>query len=617
MKWTILIPLVVAAAACSDGSAQSGENGTQAVMSAALESGVQPQGIVTRRLASGDDVYAPRISTFSPDGLYQAFTDWSTRELAVRDLETGKIRQVTSTAESEEGFAQGNVFSSDATQIAYAWWQDDHYVLRTISVAGGEARTLFDPATRGAHSVVPFDWSSDDGTVLVGVTKWESATGTGFSNAGFELVAVSTTDGSVRALKSDVDFRIPYGRAFFSPDDRYVAYSAHFGGSPAMNDVLLFTLASGNEQVLLGGSSDDQVLGWSDDGTQLFVVSDRAGSRSIWAIPMKDGESDGDPVLIRREVHGFIAGHVANEKLFYHVVTETPTLYTMGLDLETGRVLSEPVEEEGGRAVWIRHPEWSPDGRFLAYARGNDLHSVVVRGATGNHMREFALPTGFISVSRMRWTPDSRRIVLGVQGGTHSGSSNVLTLTLATGEFAIGPTNPAESWPVSADGLKVYKSGGGRVRFSDLTTGETHSLFVAKEPLAGSCHPGRPSLSPDDDWLALVSPCVGVISTDGGEPNWIYRASPEEMAARTIDPRVHAWTADGSSVLFAKRNQGPDGLKEIWIVSADGGTPRRLFAFESLRSIASHPGNQRVAFMAGSDRYELWVMEGLEDMTGK
>ena len=69
MKWTILIPLVVAAAACSDGSAQSGANGTQAVMSAALESGVQPQGIVTRRLASGDDVYAPRISTFSPDGL--------------------------------------------------------------------------------------------------------------------------------------------------------------------------------------------------------------------------------------------------------------------------------------------------------------------------------------------------------------------------------------------------------------------------------------------------------------------------------------------------------------------------------------------------------------------
>ncbi len=614
MKWIATLGLVAAVVACGEGSAQGADDSTAAAMSAALESGVQPQGIVARRLASSDDVYRPDISTFSPDGRYQTFA--LRGEVVIRNLESGEIRHVTNLAESDAGFALETVFSSDGTQIAYAAWHEheDRNVLRTIATEGGEARTIFDPATRGANSVEPLDWSPDDETVLAGVSTWETATGTGYGNANFELVTVSTADGSVRTLKQGAHFRVPYGRAFFSPDGRYVAYSALFAGSAAMSEVTVLSLESGREEQVLSGASDDQVLGWSEDGRGLYVMSDRAGSPSIWVVPMAEGARDGDPKLIRREVHGFKSGHIASRKLLYHIVTEYPKLYTMGLDLETGRVLSEPAIEEGGRTVWIDHPVWSPDGQFLAYARGEDPQTIVVRAATGNHLREFVLPAGFLSVTRMRWTPDSRSLVIGARGTAHHGSSNVLRFTLATGDFEVGPTNPAESWPLSADGRNVYRSANGVVRVWDLATGEKEVLYeVPDRENRQRCWPGRPSLSPSGNRLAFTGPCVGVMSTDGGEPTWIYRLSPDERDARPfVDGGVNAWTADGSSVLFAKY-PGRENLRELWIVSVNGGPPRQLFAFDGLSEVAAHPDNRRIAFMAGRSRFEMWVMEGLEE----
>jgi Tol biopolymer transport system component len=612
MRFTTLIALLAAVAACTDGSAQTGDGSAQTAMARALETGTQPEGIVARRLAAGDDVYAPWWATFSPDGRYETFTDWRSNELAIRDLETGEIRQVTNTAEAERGYARGGVFSSDGRRIAYGW-NAESVVLRTIPTEGGEATTLLDAATRGADAVHPLDWSPDDGSVLAGLVTYEVATGDGFGNAGYELVLISTSDGSVRALKQGPDFRILYGRAFFSPDGRYVAYSAFFGGSPQMGDVRTIEVTSGKETDVLAGPSNDQVLGWSEDGTRLFVVSDRAGSHSIWAIPMQNGARVGDPTLVRRDVHGFASGHVAAGNLYYHVVTETPKLYTMGLDLASGRVLSEPVAEKRGWATWIGHPVWSPDGQYLAYAQGTDRQAIVVRAAAGNHLREFPLPSGFLTVSRLRWTPDSRRLVMGARGTTHSGSSNVLTLTLATGDFAVGYTNPPESWPVSADGRYVYRHWDGTMVRFDLTTGEISPLYPAEAMAEVGCRPGPPALSPSGDHLAFLGAwCVGVMPAEGGAPTLLYRASPGELSRRVI-----AWTADGKSVLFSKQDPENEERVEVWIVPAAGGEPRKLFGFDQLRWVDVHPDNRRIAFMAGEIQYEMWVMEGLEDVASR
>jgi hypothetical protein len=213
-------------------------------------------------------------------------------------------------------------------------------------------------------------------------------------------------------------------------------------------------------------------------------------------------------------------------------------------------------------------------------------------------------------------------------GGAQYGSSKVLRLTLATGTFEVGPNNPGESWPLSADGLNVYRSAfNGRVEKWDLTTGEIDVLWeVPDRDDYEQYWPGIPFLSPSGRRLALVAGYIGILPTDGGEPTWIYTPPPNERGSWIPgDGRASAWTADGSSVLFVKNVPGQDGLKELWSVPADGGPPRMLHTFQGLWGrfydsmflgpavIAVHPDNRHIAFMSGQEAYELWVMEGLEE----
>jgi hypothetical protein len=211
---------------------------------------------------------------------------------------------------------------------------------------------------------------------------------------------------------------------------------------------------------------------------------------------------------------------------------------------------------------------------------------------------------------------------MAAQGGAQYGSSKVLHLALATGDFEVGPNNVAELSPLSADGLKLYRTGSGKVMRLDLTSGEADVLYEVPDSMDHEgCWPGLPLLSPSGDRLALLYGCIGILSTDGGEPNWINQVPSDERGA--MDVRASAWTADGSSVLFSWKVPGKEGLNELWSIPAEGGSPRmlhtlpglsgRLYSFRGYPLLAAHPDNRHIAFMSGQERYELWVMEGLEE----
>ena len=66
-----------------------------------------------------------------------------------------------------------------------------------------------------------------------------------------------------------------------------------------------------------------------------------------------------------------------------------------------------------------------------------------------------------------------------------------------------------------------------------------------------------------------------------------------------------AWSSDGRHVLFARRG-------ELWRVPAEGGEPENLgYVMEGLRELRLHPDGARIAFTAGTDKGEVWVMENL------
>ena len=73
-----------------------------------------------RRVWSGSNLFNFYWNEPSPDGRYISEIDWSTGNLAVTDLVTGEMEQVTQHP-YDEGFAYGSVFSPDGKQLAYRW----------------------------------------------------------------------------------------------------------------------------------------------------------------------------------------------------------------------------------------------------------------------------------------------------------------------------------------------------------------------------------------------------------------------------------------------------------------------------------------------------------------
>jgi hypothetical protein len=48
----------------------------------------------------------------------------------------------------------------------------------------------------------------------------------------------------------------------------------------------------------------------------------------------------------------------------------------------------------------------------------------------------------------------------------------------------------------------------------------------------------------------------------------------------------------------------------VWRIPAEGGEPQKTeLAMEGLRSLRFHPDGKRIAFSAGRQQYEVWVME--------
>jgi Tol biopolymer transport system component len=282
------------------------------------------------------------------------------------------------------------------------------------------------------------------------------------------------------------------------------------------------------------------------------------------------------------------------------------------VDLEEGRLLSEPIREPGLTGWDGANAAWSPDGRYLAYLAG-DGSSVVVRSSGGNHRQEYRLPgSNLRNPNQLRWAADSRGIRIVPE------NSFMLSLDLQSGEFSEELLNPV-SGPISRDGRTVYKWN----RAFDLASGQERDLFdMSRRPTDGVCGgPASNALSPSDDRLALLTSgqqgpggaapaCIGVVATEGGEMDWILEGPPGSLHRRGF-----AWSEDGSSLLFQRVAVGDEdpAISGLWVIPAEGGTPKQLMSITSLVHVSVHPDGRRLAYQAGEENYELWVMEGIEE----
>lgn len=589
-------------------------------------------GVTVRRLSTSNDYSGFFASDLSPDGRYVSLIDWRTYNVAVRDLRTGTLHLLT------EGHYQGGqpwegagvpIFSRDGKRMAYSWQYGAELQIRVIDFEPDEAG-----APRAAEARVVFynpefypydlfDWSPDGGHILAKVY-----TSGGNTN---QLALISVEDGTYRALKS-FDWREPE-LADFSPDARYVAYDLPLEQASPNRDIFVVSLDGTYEASIVDGPAVDRLLGWHPDGSILFE-SDRDGTPGVWRVPMSDGRPAGPAELVKADTWEIVPLGFADGHFYYGVNVSSQQLYVASLDNAGGRRTAAPVAVVESAKMRVWGWDWSPDGRFFAYAGsppGAHGSIIVLRSDRGEELRTVSLALDG-RYGRLRWSPD------GPDGESliafardDKGRAGFYRIDLETASYTTIlrsdelETNIRGNFDVSPDGETLWfitidfdvTPPGWQLVAYDFAPGRLRTVTPAewrdrRMRLDGG---DRVTVSPDGSKLAVVAQpdavygdrWIGTIPVDGGP---FSPVAPVEGLIGSLE-----WTPDGRALLFSTLPDGtwPEEPWETWIVSAEGGEPQPLELMEDVapRGMKLHPEGRRIAFEAGPKRGEVWVMEGL------
>jgi Tol biopolymer transport system component len=160
--------------------------------------------------------------------------------------------------------------------------------------------------------------------------------------------------------------------------------------------------------------ADDGLLGWAPDGKHLLFSSDRSGTPDAWLASVSGGQPQGQPALVRKNTGDIESiGFTQSGNFYFHESIEGHNIYSARLDLNSGKLLSSPVENAGSYLGSNWRPDFSRDGKFLAYlsnhGSGEDQgNTIVIRSLeTGKEqLLKPALDIGFA----LRWAPDGRSL---------------------------------------------------------------------------------------------------------------------------------------------------------------------------------------------------------------
>jgi Tol biopolymer transport system component len=523
----------------------------------------------------------------SPDGRLLSFMDSRTGGLAVHDVVTGESRQLVNGNE-QAGTAVYSVFSPDGKRLAYSWFpKAGDSEIRLIALRASQPATLHRaPAGQATHVR---DWSRDGKYILAEQ----------YLRALNSMVLVSAQDGTSRILpvKNCVS-----GLKVFSKDSRYIAYETASSPDQRRNIFTISTTGDRIAPIVQDPAADDALLGWSPDGTRIVFSSNRSGVRDIWSVTVSDGRAVSAPerVLSATDISD-PAALTRDGTLYYTRSSDQSEVYVADVNLKTEALVSQPRQISptyAGNKWW---PVWSPDSRSVAYHIGGAPKIVIAQPDSGQE-REFKPPlTSLIRI--LQWHADGR---LRIHGQTADGPEGYYAMNP---DPAAAPALLASGFidrPIfSSDGRTMYWGRGPRdpgIFAQDLPTGETKTLYRPSAPPA-TRNPST-ALSPDGRLLAIVLRntssevnSLAVLAASGGEPKTVV-SEKDCCGGGSLN-----WTPDSQKVLYARQGSG------VWIVSKDGGTPKKIGLENAGPAVKLSPDGKHVAFMVSTPGEEVWVLE--------
>lgn len=559
----------------------------------------------------------------SPDGRYYAFTNWQTSQLGVKDLRTGEDRYLNPPAALESGeWPSSPRFAPDGRRIAYLWHQEGPDELRVINMDGSDARVVYrDEEMRGLR---PHHWSPDGNHILASI--------------GGSAVLISVSDGSAKVLKT-FDWRSPLEMRF-SPDGRYIAYDLPRREDSPERDIFLLAADGSREIPLVEGPAIRRVLDWTPDGTRLLFDSDRGRppgtGRRFWLIEVADGKPIGEPALVKPEIRATRGLGFSRDGAYYYCCGGEGAgtgLYLADLDPALDK-LGTPQMIASGLGWFYAMAEWSPDGRYLAYAWFGWPFPATLGIRTVETGEERRLP---LTIARgrgrfgLRWSADGLSLL--AQGRDLKNQWGIYRIDVQTGKATPIVQNCCVRWPTwSPDGQVVFfeEDGSGgppRVVVRDLDTGGEQELYRTTAPAWLS----HLAISPDGRWLAFLwadVPSWGaqgtwalkVLPLAGGERRGLARSLVQGRYDYGGEPGL-AWTPDSRHIIYGITTvtEGEPSVT-LWRVPPEGGEAQSLgppMEQFRLHSVSVHPDGRQIAFTGMSVSQvapisaaeEMWVLE--------
>jgi Tol biopolymer transport system component len=259
----------------------------------------------------------------SRDGKRLAYRAGTERapEIRLRDFTAGTDVRLAEAA----GFTY-LVLSPDGSTVAFSADESASSSVYVVSAAGGVPKKVCDKCGR------PVDWLPDRTKLLV-----DSA---GPRQQEIHIVDMAT--GEARPLLQHPEFRLTMPRV--SPDGRLLVFTELRPGRARRINLVPFTgdaVAGSQWTVLVDGADFDRQPVWSPSGDLIYFLSDRDGTRCIWA--QRIDRSTGKPVG-----DAFAAHHI--HQVRYHL-NDVGDPAAVGLTVVNGQMYFAGFEIRSN--VWI------------------------------------------------------------------------------------------------------------------------------------------------------------------------------------------------------------------------------------------------------------------------
>ncbi|MBI4475421.1 MAG: S9 family peptidase [Acidobacteria bacterium] len=314
-----------------------------------------------------------------------------------------------------------------------------------------------------------------------------------------------------------------------SPDGRTIAFKSASGGT---YDIWTVAVAGGQPKQITKMPGREMKPRYSPDGKWIAFEADYGGVmiHDIYIVPAEGGE----PIrLTDFPLHDASPMWSPDSKKIYFTTQMFWDNSVAEIDIGTKQI--KRIGRSGGNM------QLSPDGKMFAFTRNGkpddddqSNNDVYVMPVTGGEARLLTPDTFNALDTAPVWSPDSKKLAF---ISDRNGYNNVGVINIATGQAKMLLTEPIEH--------------------------------------------GEPRWSPDGKWISFTKnqnyqfhifkiPAEGGPAVQFTERGGVNGGSSSAGQLRG----THMWSPHGGQILFY--HSDPTMTGDIWIMAADGGTPRQI-----------------------------------------